>query len=51
MNRDVAECASLVLGGLIVEARGRRGANIRIQGVAADAEQIDLVLLKHALVC
>jgi len=50
MNRDMAERASLVLGGLVVEAWCGRGANVRIQRVAADAEQIDLILLKHTLI-
>ena len=50
MNRQVAESARLVFGGLVMEAWGGRGANARIQRVAADAEQIDLVLVEHALI-
>ena len=51
MDCDMAESASLVLRGLVVEARGGRRSDARIQGVAADAQQIDLILLEHPLVC
>jgi len=51
MDCDMAESASLVLRGLVVEAWGGRRSDAPIQGVAADAQQIDLVQLEHPLVC
>ena len=50
MDGGVTHGARLVLGGLVMKAWGGRGASACIQRVAADAEQIDLVLVEHALI-
>jgi hypothetical protein len=51
VDRRVAQGASLIFLGLIMECGSSRWANIGVQGVAAHAEQIHLILIQHSLVC
>ena len=50
VDSDVAEGTGLVFLRLVVEARGSRRTGRGGLGVAAYAEQIDLILHEHALI-